>query len=633
MKLTEIKISGYKSIDSLVFPIKKYGASYTTILLGKNETGKSNVLDAFSLLAKMRDGAKVNFSSVKKQVDPEPDIVSVSYAFEPEDTLYRDFVAEKISIPDAIANKIKIIKATEEVRLQDGCDQYSREWAFSLEPGTLESVCYKQNHTTGNSGNVQKSYSIKFKKDLDEEDAESYFELDWEIFSEIIQPALEEYFDENEVPVSAWRAKDSDLVQDNISLKEFSKDPSLYPSLKNMFALSGFADRDQIQRKVQEIETSSNLRRKLEKKLSDDSSKYINSKWKEHKIKIDVNISDELNTHIKIQDQDNTDCYYNMQDRSEGFKQFVSLLLSISIRNQSGDIKNNLIVIDEPEVHLHPSGVRYMLEELLKIGKNNYVFLATHSNFMVDNRTKERHFLLTKEHGITHAKQITSDAELFDDEILQTAFGIDTIRDFLSPYKLLLEGASDKIILQRALKQVDSTLDVRISNGSGANIVAVASKLAFSDISALVVVDDDEAGQRFKKDTLKIKDNFSEKNVFTIRDLNGSLKPGSTIEDTLPNDYLLAKTNEILSDGENNLPKIETIEETPFSQQLIEHLQIEISKDKTLSKHQQKEKINKIVNDVKANISSSYNEKNIETKAPLLYALAQAIVDKLRKIQ
>lgn len=632
MKLIEIKISGYKSIDELVFPIKKYGASYTTILLGKNETGKSNILDAFSLLAKMNDGTKVNFSSIKKQVDPEPDTVSVFYSFEPEDASYRDFVAGKMSVPDAVVNKIKIAKATEEVWLQDGHDQYNREWTIPLESSTLKNIYYKYTSASDSSGNVQDSYTIKYKKDLDEEELETYSELNWEKFSEIIQPILEEYFDENEIPVSAWRAKDSDLVQDNISLKDFSKDPSLYPSLRNIFALSGFSDKDQIQGKIQEIGKNSNLRRKLEKKLSDKSSEYINSKWREHKVKIDVNISDELNAHIKIQDKDNTSCYYNMQDRSEGFKQFVSLLLSISIRNQSGDIKNNLIVIDEPEVHLHPSGVRYMLEELLKIGENNYVFLATHSNFMVDNKTKERHFLLTKKHGVTHVKRITSDAALLDDEVLQTAFGIDTIRDFLSPYKLLLEGASDKIILRKALEQVGNALDIRISNGNGANIASVASKLAFSDISALVVVDDDEAGQRFKKDILKNKNGFNEESVFTIRDLNGSIKAGGTIEDTLPSDYLQVKANEVLSNEENNLPVIELTDGVPFVRQLMRHLQIEISKDKTLSERQQKEKINKIMDDVKVNISDSYSEKNIKTKAPLLYALAEAIVDRIRKI-
>ena len=51
MKLTRIKISGYKSIDNAEIPVKQYGKckSYTSIFLGKNESGKSNALDAISV--------------------------------------------------------------------------------------------------------------------------------------------------------------------------------------------------------------------------------------------------------------------------------------------------------------------------------------------------------------------------------------------------------------------------------------------------------------------------------------------------------------------------------------------------------------------------------------------------------
>lgn len=485
--------------------------------------------------------------------------------------------------------------------------------------------------TISNGNDVgENTYLIKDKKELTEEELGGYSELDWDKFVEIVQPILEEYFNTHEIPVSVWRAKDSDLIQGSIPLREFSEKPSAYPALQNMFALSGFVSKEQIQRKIQEIEKNSNYRRKLDKKLSDESTRYINTKWKEHKVKIDVRISDELNIQIKVQDGDNEDCYYDMQDRSEGFKQFISLLLSISIKNQSGIIKDNLIIIDEPEVHLHPSGIRYMLEELVKIGKNNYVFLATHSNFMIDRNAKERHFLLTKRRGVTQAKQVSSDENLRDDEILLAAFGVDTIRDFLSPYKLLVEGASDKILLQKALGQVAPELDIRITNGNGNNIVAVASKLAFDDVYPIVIVDDDMAGQTSKESILKIKGGFNEDNVYTISDLVGSIKHGATVEDTLPNEYLQAKANSVLTKPEHNLPNIELAEDNLFCEQLVKHLQTSLSKDETLTAKQQKEKLNMIMDEVKTRISSDYDAKNIKEKAQALYDLANKIIEKFK---
>jgi predicted ATP-dependent endonuclease of OLD family len=40
---------------------------------------------------------------------------------------------------------------------------------------------------------------------------------------------------------------------------------------------------------------------------------------------------------------------------------------------------NKVILLDEPETHLHPSGQKYLRNELLKISENNLVIYATHS--------------------------------------------------------------------------------------------------------------------------------------------------------------------------------------------------------------------------------------------------------------
>jgi predicted ATP-binding protein involved in virulence len=63
MKLVNVKIVGYKSINEIEFPINKYGLikSYTTILLGKNETGKSNILDAMATPALVEGENIVDF--------------------------------------------------------------------------------------------------------------------------------------------------------------------------------------------------------------------------------------------------------------------------------------------------------------------------------------------------------------------------------------------------------------------------------------------------------------------------------------------------------------------------------------------------------------------------------------------
>ena len=67
MLLKNVKIQNYKSIEEIEFPIEKRNDSYTTILLGKNESGKSNILEALSALEKYNEEEKTNFLSVRNQ--------------------------------------------------------------------------------------------------------------------------------------------------------------------------------------------------------------------------------------------------------------------------------------------------------------------------------------------------------------------------------------------------------------------------------------------------------------------------------------------------------------------------------------------------------------------------------------
>ena len=50
MKLRSITIKNFRSIRDLTFEIEEVGGSYTFALIGINESGKSNFLEALSLV-------------------------------------------------------------------------------------------------------------------------------------------------------------------------------------------------------------------------------------------------------------------------------------------------------------------------------------------------------------------------------------------------------------------------------------------------------------------------------------------------------------------------------------------------------------------------------------------------------
>ena len=67
-------------------------------------------------------------------------------------------------------------------------------------------------------------------------------------------------------------------------------------------------------------------------------------------------------------------------------------MVSIKIKNDG--IKNNILLIDEPEIGLHPSSCSLFATRINKnIGRNNIVVISTHSTFMIDKEEVERHII------------------------------------------------------------------------------------------------------------------------------------------------------------------------------------------------------------------------------------------------
>ena len=252
----------------------------------------------------------------------------------------------------------------------------------------------------------------------------------------------------------------------------------------------------------------------------------------------------------------------------------------MSLETENRERKNELILIDEPEVHLHPSGIRDLAKELLKIGRNNYVFLATHSPFMIDKTHKERHFIVKKDNkAITKLKRIKESDNIIDDEVLREAFGLDVYKDLLNPHSLIVEGASDKVILQKAFACLGYD-KIGITNGHGNNITTLVSKLNYDDIRILVVLDDDEDGRKDKKTILKVGGNYTEASVFTIRDLVGEVVNQGTIEDLLDVGFVKSQFKKFYKDTYGEDSKIEFDTTRPIIEQIV----IELKKKKLFSK-------------------------------------------------
>ena len=120
---------------------------------------------------------------------------------------------------------------------------------------------------------------------------------------------------------------------------------------------------------------------------------------------------------------------FDINELSSGEKQLFLRTLAIKMLNP----ENSIILIDEPELSLHPKWQQRIVDVYKKIGKNNQIIIATHSPHILGSVKKENIMLLDKnEDGKIVVR--TGD-ELYDsygqptERILEDIMGLKTTRN------------------------------------------------------------------------------------------------------------------------------------------------------------------------------------------------------------
>ena len=119
---------------------------------------------------------------------------------------------------------------------------------------------------------------------------------------------------------------------------------------------------------------------------------------------------------------------FDINDLSSGEKQLFLRTLSIKMLEP----KKSIILIDEPELSLHPKWQQRIIEVYKKIGENNQIIIATHSPHILGSVSSENIFILYRdENGKIEAK--TGD-ELYSsygqpvDRVLKDIMGLESVR-------------------------------------------------------------------------------------------------------------------------------------------------------------------------------------------------------------
>ncbi len=374
MKLHKINIENFKSIDNLNFEINEIEDSYTYSLLGINESGKSSFLKAISLV-------------------------------DSKDIIYpNDFYDEKIPVKINLFYKLSKQELNELNKELITNFKFSKDLTDKVVITEIQiSIEFEPNST------ISKTISeiVSFEKDFFSEYTlkenipikKSKEDIDLEDFNllEFFKSNLNDYFWGFSHKVVFWKSAPEYLILDEIDLLKFSKSPKeISIPLLNCFNLAGINE-DSLQAEITKLNTPVSIS-SLQSKLSELTTIHINKVWPEHPISIVFQID---NNKISLLIEDNGVKFQpkTTSQRSDGFKQFISFLLTVSVENHNGELEDTILLIDEPETHLHPPAQINLLRELIKItsnDKNNILFFATHSNYLIDKTNLDRNYKVSK---------------------------------------------------------------------------------------------------------------------------------------------------------------------------------------------------------------------------------------------
>ena len=120
---------------------------------------------------------------------------------------------------------------------------------------------------------------------------------------------------------------------------------------------------------------------------------------------------------------------FDINELSSGEKQLFLRTLAIEMLNP----ENSIILIDEPELSLHPKWQQRIVDVYRKIGKNNQIIIATHSPHVLGSVKKENIMLLDKTNDgkiiVKTGNELYNSYGQPTDRVLKDIMGLETTRN------------------------------------------------------------------------------------------------------------------------------------------------------------------------------------------------------------
>ena len=556
MRLSKAEIINFRSIENVTVDFDMS----CKVMVGVNEAGKSNILRAIALIDKNR---AIVPSDIREVRHDEPEVskaeINLSFKVEAKDIapIYQRVTTQLCFAPDTDP----LVLVTQDTRrtLSECINTTSVLLEIDLLKATRRVMSWAVKGTMPCSGWFKPAASMPDDVIVTNSEgiqlpAKSFALLHESattaISSTYLTPA--ENLDAHEQLMNAmrghlsanwpicvyWEFSPDQLLPASMDISTFAGNPKTCPALKNLFEIAGHRD---IQQAIAKARKKPNGLPNLLHRVGNAATEHIRSVWSELKglsISLQQN-GDRIDCSIK--DSFNM---YDMVRRSDGFKRIVTFAILISARVKTAELEGAVLLFDEPDACLHPSGCRLLKDELIRISAKNTVVYATHSIFMIDRDHIDRHMLISRSNETTNA-HTAGPSLVADEEVLLRALGT-SIFESISPTNLIFEGWKDKRLFQVAISSNDSLSahyrdslrQVGTCHSDGAkHINYTSSMIELGRRKALIVSDSDAPSKEHRS---KYRGPFK---WLTYEDLTDSAN-FQTSEDFLNPDFVTRIVNE-----------------------------------------------------------------------------------------
>ncbi|MGR4871634.1 AAA family ATPase [Variovorax sp. LARHSF232] len=261
--------------------------------------------------------------------------------------------------------------------------------------------------------------------------------------------------------------------------------------------------------------------------------------WKDRSLKIRFNLDAQYLDTLVSDPSAVYDVEVNLNERSRGLQWFFSFFVIFTADTQGGKAESAILLLDEPGLYLHARSQTDLLTHF-ETDFDNQIIYTTHSPFMVPTQHLEsvRTVNISEATGTTVTNDPTGDANtLFP---LQAALGYNIAQSlFIGSNNLIVEGVTDfwtlssvsSYLAQQGKVSLNSELTITPVGGAQ-KVSYMVALLTSEEQNVLVLLDQEKEAEATKKDLVN-KKLIAEQNVVFVSEAFASAPAEADVEDLL----------------------------------------------------------------------------------------------------